>query len=303
MKIVALFPVPRFQVAEDIKSKIDFGKKKTLHNSFVYNNLKQELLVISPDKMSYSIEALKEAQGSLSKDDKGYKLLEEVIQEKKRQREEIKEKLKTFDLEVLQAIEYEIVTTRTGVWFEVYSEALDEVIHKKKEILSIKYKIDHIYTMRNGLPSNNIQTVIEDKEGNIWVGTRDGLAMWNRETKKFTTYTKKNGLPSDDIQTIIEDKKGNIWVGTWGDGLAVFEKTVSSALETNNLGGIDMQKINVNANPASSSVRMRIPENIEGWTFRIESIRTISMPALINMISSTTLTPEQESKELAYLKN
>ncbi len=75
------------------------------------------------------------------------------------------------------------------------------------------------YTKLQGLCSNNIllnNNLLEDKNGNIWVGTDNGLSCF--DGKNFTHLTTKQGLPIDIITSIFEDKSGNLWIGTRGEG-------------------------------------------------------------------------------------
>lgn len=57
--------------------------------------------------------------------------------------------------------------------------------------------------------NNDITTILEDKTGKLWVGTRGDAFVY--DGKKFTTLTH-NGQPFLDVWSIIEDKKGNIWL-------------------------------------------------------------------------------------------
>jgi len=68
------------------------------------------------------------------------------------------------------------------------------------------------YTTKEGLSSNQIVSLMEDRIGNIWIGTYDG-GLNKFDGKNFTAYTTKEGLSSNRIWTITEDPKGNIWVG------------------------------------------------------------------------------------------
>ncbi len=62
----------------------------------------------------------------------------------------------------------------------------------------------------NGLPSNNVYSVIKDRLGYIWVATDNGIAKYNGYSfKKFTT---NEGLPSNDIWKLQEDTEGRIWL-------------------------------------------------------------------------------------------
>src|ERR1035437_1612086 len=54
----------------------------------------------------------------------------------------------------------------------------------------------------------------EDHKGNIWIGTTEGLACYDKKTKQSRLYTMKDGLPSNVICGILEDEKGNIWLST-----------------------------------------------------------------------------------------
>lgn len=57
--------------------------------------------------------------------------------------------------------------------------------------------------------NNDIHTILEDKTGKLWVGTRGDAFVYDGKT--FTTLTHK-GEPFLDVWSIIEDKKGTIWL-------------------------------------------------------------------------------------------
>ena len=65
-------------------------------------------------------------------------------------------------------------------------------------------------------PPNEVTSVVEDKTGKFWFGTRGNAFVY--DGKAFTTLTH-NGETFRNIRTIIEDKKGNIWLsgqfGLW----------------------------------------------------------------------------------------
>jgi len=69
----------------------------------------------------------------------------------------------------------------------------------------------------NGRPVANIQQIYEDREGNIWLATSEGLERLS--DVKFITYTTRDGLPSDNVGTVASGRSGLIWIGTAG-GLA-----------------------------------------------------------------------------------
>ena len=74
-------------------------------------------------------------------------------------------------------------------------------------------------------------TIFEDKQGNVWIGTANGLNLWNPTEANFkrivpTDYTKTiNNAASNYILSIEEDLDGNLWLGTGGGLLHYQTKT------------------------------------------------------------------------------
>lgn len=61
--------------------------------------------------------------------------------------------------------------------------------------------------------------IIEDYKNRLWMGTKQGLVVLEKNRKTFKTYKIRDGLPSDVIRSLYKDKQGDIWVGTDGGGL------------------------------------------------------------------------------------
>jgi signal transduction histidine kinase/ligand-binding sensor domain-containing protein/DNA-binding response OmpR family regulator len=66
----------------------------------------------------------------------------------------------------------------------------------------------------NSLISNTTLDIYCDHRGLVWIGTREGLNMYDPKSQKFTLLTEREGLPGNEIVTILEDDKGNMWLGT-----------------------------------------------------------------------------------------
>ncbi len=79
------------------------------------------------------------------------------------------------------------------------------------------------YYEGNGLLHNAIQTLIEDDNGNPWIGTKKGLQMLDVETGQFINYTTIDGLPYDyaAYHWSAKDIDGNIYM-IFGDKLVQF---------------------------------------------------------------------------------
>ena len=80
-------------------------------------------------------------------------------------------------------------------------------------------KIIKHFKKEDGLPSNIINCISEDLNGNLLIGTRAGLSVF--DGKKFKTYNFSYGIGDGNIISIKVDGK-NIWLGT-SSGLSVFD--------------------------------------------------------------------------------
>jgi len=87
-----------------------------------------------------------------------------------------------------------------------------------------KYNIaDTLHCISN----SDIRALYQDKAGRIWIGTYDGLNLFNSTDNTFKHFKNYNsGLTNNSISSIFEDNKGNLWIGTYGGGLNLLnEKT------------------------------------------------------------------------------
>jgi ligand-binding sensor domain-containing protein len=73
-----------------------------------------------------------------------------------------------------------------------------------------------------GLKHNEVNCMIEDSFGNIWLGTNGGGAT-KYDGKNFTYYTQNEGLSDNIIWAMLQDHQGNIWFGTSMGGLVRFD--------------------------------------------------------------------------------
>jgi ligand-binding sensor domain-containing protein/serine phosphatase RsbU (regulator of sigma subunit) len=90
------------------------------------------------------------------------------------------------------------------------------------------------YKTLQGLKHNVIRCMLQDKAGNLWLGTNGGVCRY--DGKSFTSYTEKEGLSNNCVISILEDKTGNLWVGTDGGGVCRYDgKTFTNFTEKEGL--------------------------------------------------------------------
>lgn len=85
------------------------------------------------------------------------------------------------------------------------------------------------FTTKDGLCNNNVGAIIQDKAGNILLGTNSGICKY--DGNKFTKYPVTDTL---SITCMFEDKDGNLWFGTSGNGIYRYNgKTLNNFLNSN----------------------------------------------------------------------
>jgi signal transduction histidine kinase/CheY-like chemotaxis protein len=67
---------------------------------------------------------------------------------------------------------------------------------------------------KHSISNDMVFSIMEDHQGNIWMGTDDGLNCYDKKTKRFRAYTEKDGLANNVIYGILEDKHGNLWLSS-----------------------------------------------------------------------------------------
>ncbi|MBP6827263.1 MAG: response regulator, partial [Saprospiraceae bacterium] len=70
-----------------------------------------------------------------------------------------------------------------------------------------------------GLQSDQVTSLLEDRQGRLWVGTIGaGFHRFDREKEQFVNYQfhpdEPNSLSDNDVWSLFEDSHGYIWVGT-----------------------------------------------------------------------------------------
>ena len=77
----------------------------------------------------------------------------------------------------------------------------------------MKYLVGNSTSMQK-FTNNYVTQVYEDSRGLIWVGTREGVNIYNPDNDMLNYLTEKNGLCNNNICGIAEDKNKNVWIST-----------------------------------------------------------------------------------------
>jgi len=71
-------------------------------------------------------------------------------------------------------------------------------------------------TMENGLPHNQVSSLLYDNDGYLWLGTSDGLCKYDGYSFTIFKHDPDDSLSisHNEVRSIYQDSKGTIWVGT-----------------------------------------------------------------------------------------
>src|SRR6202020_906692 len=96
-------------------------------------------------------------------------------------------------------------------------------------------RVDH-FSSFDGLSSDSVNGIFEDREGNVWVMSPDSIDKFTKPA--VPRLTRKQGLSSDSVLSVLTDRRGVTWVGT-DSGLneLVADKLIQPSFPTRNRHG------------------------------------------------------------------
>ena len=72
-------------------------------------------------------------------------------------------------------------------------------------------------TVFDGLPSNTVNRMAEDRYGYLWIATNDGLARY--DGRNYRIWRSEDGLRDNRIWSVLVDARNQLWIGTENAGL------------------------------------------------------------------------------------
>jgi signal transduction histidine kinase/streptogramin lyase len=102
------------------------------------------------------------------------------------------------------------------------------------------------------LSSDAVFCVNEDLNGNIWIGTNNGLNKLDVKGEKFESFHDADGLPDPNIIGILVDNEGILWLSTL-KGLSRFDPATKSFRNYSLEDGMQAYRFNDNSRLKASS--------------------------------------------------
>lgn len=100
-----------------------------------------------------------------------------------------------------------------AVWKRVVAGTPQKTLSRPPESKNRNPKNITTFGLLHGLKNLNIEKVVQDRFGNLWIATGFG-GVSRYDGKTFTTYTEREGLPSNTVFGIIRDRHENLWFAT-----------------------------------------------------------------------------------------
>jgi len=83
--------------------------------------------------------------------------------------------------------------------------------------------IKNIYSIVSNYGGNTIRNIMQDHNGNLWIGTDMELIIFDPVTEKYVNYKKDlinpTGINDHFIRSMFKDRSDVLWIGTLGNGI------------------------------------------------------------------------------------
>ena len=117
-------------------------------------------------------------------------------------------------------------TTEGVLWIGYDGGFLSQLDRKTGEYFHYVNSENNLKSLSN----NRVTSILEDHNGQLWIGTADGINIYDNSNNNFRIIraVDKNpfSLKDNFIRVLFEDKAHSIWIGTDTYGISVFHRSI-----------------------------------------------------------------------------
>ena len=129
--------------------------------------------------------------------------------------------LRVFDNGRFREVERTLVPQGTFIHAMLHDRAGALWLGTHVGLVRYQHGVVTTFTTKDGLPADDVKTIIEEPDGRIWVGGFGGLTSWKAGV--FKSWTERDGLPGGVVRALYRDHDGVLWIGTYDGGLGRYK--------------------------------------------------------------------------------
>jgi signal transduction histidine kinase/ligand-binding sensor domain-containing protein len=95
-------------------------------------------------------------------------------------------------------------------------------------------KVDRFFSA-DGLSSDSVSGFYEDREGNLWVATSEGIDCFR--DIPVVSFSIREGLSANLVESVLADRDNNVWIGNHGALDSLHDGNLTSIKRANGLPG------------------------------------------------------------------
>jgi len=80
-----------------------------------------------------------------------------------------------------------------------------------------------VWGIEAGLPQNTVRTILQGKDGYMWVGTEEGLVRFDGVRFEVFDRQRVKELQNNRIMVLCQGREARLWIGTGGGGLTFLD--------------------------------------------------------------------------------
>jgi signal transduction histidine kinase/DNA-binding response OmpR family regulator/streptogramin lyase len=177
---------------------------------------------------------------------------------------------------------FHMLVTDNGIWVCDYPQGV--YYHDFESGLFKRYQ-HNPYDIRS-ISNNNVRKIYQDKNGDLWFITENGLNLLKKETSEFIHFfyqaDNPKSISSNDIFDIYEDESGKLLLGTNGYGLDIFDPVTGEAIKFSTADGLAGDEIFSITRDYEGYYWLATDNGLSKFNIKTGEIKTLSTTRLIN---------------------
>ncbi|HEU4366345.1 MAG TPA: two-component regulator propeller domain-containing protein [Candidatus Krumholzibacteria bacterium] len=144
------------------------------------------------------------------------------------------------------------------------------------------------WTRGQGLPSNDVYSILVTSEGELWIGTEAGIGIYPSITSidLDRVVNELNGLPNPKVRSMVE-YAGRVYVATWGGGIAIFDMAGDSWSTRGTVNGLRAGTVaDLAASPGEDRVYCATTNGVSIYNVTANTFSSFIPPNLLDPVVS-----------------